>query len=131
VKRRIILALLEILQSLFWLLVSVPPKLIDFFFFTFFHLHALISAFSLLRCSLQIVYLDAVLNLAFALSLLCFVVMHASLVSSNTTSVEVINTIFTCCFLDFDSVNLFLPSDAYISLTFFCDLQYICSWECM
>ena len=37
----------------------------------------------------QIVYLDAVLNLAFALSLLCFVVMHASLLSSNTTSIEV------------------------------------------
>lgn len=34
-------------------------------------------------------YLDAVLNLAFALSLLCFVVLHASLLSSNTTSVEV------------------------------------------
>uniref|UniRef100_A0A6N2MZS3 Protein S-acyltransferase n=1 Tax=Salix viminalis TaxID=40686 RepID=A0A6N2MZS3_SALVM len=37
----------------------------------------------------QIVYLDAVLNLAFALSLLCFLVMHASLLSSNTTSIEV------------------------------------------
>ncbi|KAJ4825425.1 hypothetical protein Tsubulata_010351 [Turnera subulata] len=36
-----------------------------------------------------IVYLDAVLNLAFALSLLCFMVMHGSLLSSNTTSVEV------------------------------------------
>ncbi|XP_021675266.2 probable protein S-acyltransferase 12 isoform X2 [Hevea brasiliensis] len=36
-----------------------------------------------------IVYLDAVLNLAFALSLLCFIFMHASLLSSNTTSVEV------------------------------------------
>ncbi|MBA0732661.1 hypothetical protein Gogos_016737 [Gossypium gossypioides] len=36
-----------------------------------------------------ILYLDAVLNFAFALSLLCFVVMHASLLSSNTTSVEV------------------------------------------
>ncbi|XVE77327.1 hypothetical protein DITRI_Ditri13aG0053600 [Diplodiscus trichospermus] len=36
-----------------------------------------------------ILYLDAVLNLAFALSLLCFLVMHASLLSSNTTSVEV------------------------------------------
>nr|XP_016471162.1 PREDICTED: probable protein S-acyltransferase 12 isoform X1 [Nicotiana tabacum] len=33
--------------------------------------------------------LDAVLNLAFSLSLLCFVIMHASLLSSNTTSVEV------------------------------------------
>lgn len=37
----------------------------------------------------MILYLDAVLNFAFALSLLCFVVMHASLLSSNTTSVEV------------------------------------------
>ncbi|KAK2965518.1 hypothetical protein RJ640_008868 [Escallonia rubra] len=36
-----------------------------------------------------ILYLDAVLNLAFALSLLCFVIMHLSLLSSNTTSVEV------------------------------------------
>ncbi|RDX73832.1 putative protein S-acyltransferase 12, partial [Mucuna pruriens] len=36
-----------------------------------------------------IVCLDAVLNLAFALSLLCFVVMHISLLLSNTTSVEV------------------------------------------
>lgn len=33
--------------------------------------------------------LDAVLNLAFSLSLLCFVVMHISLLLSNTTSVEV------------------------------------------
>lgn len=33
--------------------------------------------------------LDAVLNLAFALSLLCFIVMHLSLLLSNTTSVEV------------------------------------------
>ncbi|KAL3572175.1 hypothetical protein D5086_026079 [Populus alba] len=40
-------------------------------------------------CIFEIVYLDAVLNLAFALSLLCFVVMHASLLSSNTTSIEV------------------------------------------
>lgn len=82
---------------------------IDHFFFPF-ELHVLVSAFSLLPCSLQIVYLDAVLNLAFALSLLCFIIMHASLVSSNTTSVEVTNTLFTCCFLDFDSVNLFLTS---------------------
>ncbi|XP_027336236.1 probable protein S-acyltransferase 12 isoform X3 [Abrus precatorius] len=35
------------------------------------------------------VCLNAVLNLAFALSLLCFVVMHISLLLSNTTSVEV------------------------------------------
>lgn len=41
---------------------------------------------------LQIVYHVAVLNLAFSLSLLCFVVMHISLLSSNTTSVEVINS---------------------------------------
>ncbi|KAG2725652.1 hypothetical protein I3843_01G076500 [Carya illinoinensis] len=39
--------------------------------------------------SLAITFLAFVLNLAFALSLLCFVIMHASLVSSNTTSVEV------------------------------------------
>lgn len=39
--------------------------------------------------NLAITFLAFVLNLAFALSLLCFVVMHASLVSSNTTSVEV------------------------------------------
>ncbi|XP_065860075.1 probable protein S-acyltransferase 12 isoform X2 [Euphorbia lathyris] len=35
-----------------------------------------------------IVYLDAVLNLAFSLSLLCFIVLHASMLSSNTTSIE-------------------------------------------
>ena len=41
--------------------------------------------------------LDAVLNLAFALSLLCFLVMHASLLSSNATTIEVIyNTYFIC-----------------------------------
>ncbi|KAE7999306.1 hypothetical protein FH972_003751 [Carpinus fangiana] len=39
--------------------------------------------------NLAFLFLAFVLNLAFALSLLCFVVMHASLVSSNTTSVEV------------------------------------------
>ncbi|KAK2649985.1 hypothetical protein Ddye_017474 [Dipteronia dyeriana] len=39
--------------------------------------------------SYRSVYLIAVLNLAFALSLLCFIVMHASLLSSNTTSIEV------------------------------------------
>lgn len=38
---------------------------------------------------LAIIFLAFVLNLAFALSLLCFVVMHASLLSSNTTSIEV------------------------------------------
>ncbi|TQD97661.1 hypothetical protein C1H46_016715 [Malus baccata] len=47
---------------------------------------------SLFTCFLQIVYHVAVLNLAFALSLLCFVVMHASLLSSNTTTVEVFGT---------------------------------------
>ncbi|CAN1794131.1 Probable protein S-acyltransferase 12 [Linum perenne] len=40
-------------------------------------------------CSLQSVYLGAVLNLAFAASLLFFLVMHASLLTSNTTSIEV------------------------------------------
>lgn len=36
-----------------------------------------------------VIFLASILNLAFALSLLCFVVMHASLLLSNTTSVEV------------------------------------------
>ncbi|GMJ00973.1 hypothetical protein like AT4G00840 [Hibiscus trionum] len=36
-----------------------------------------------------IIFLAFVLNFAFALSLVCFLVMHASLLSSNTTSVEV------------------------------------------
>ncbi|XP_057718405.1 probable protein S-acyltransferase 12 [Arachis stenosperma] len=36
-----------------------------------------------------VVFLASILNLAFALSLLCFVVMHISLLLSNTTSVEV------------------------------------------
>ncbi|CAI8615785.1 unnamed protein product [Vicia faba] len=35
------------------------------------------------------IFLTSILNLAFALSLLCFVVMHLSLLLSNTTSVEV------------------------------------------
>ncbi|KAH9731311.1 putative protein S-acyltransferase 12 [Citrus sinensis] len=39
--------------------------------------------------NLAIVFLAFVINLAFALSLLCFIVMHSSLVSSNTTSIEV------------------------------------------
>ncbi|KAK9279635.1 hypothetical protein L1049_013314 [Liquidambar formosana] len=39
--------------------------------------------------NLAITFLAFVLNLAFALSLLCFLIMHASLLSSNTTSVEV------------------------------------------
>ncbi|KAB2597883.1 protein S-acyltransferase 12 [Pyrus ussuriensis x Pyrus communis] len=39
--------------------------------------------------NLAVIFLTFVLNLAFALSLLCFVVMHASLLSSNTTTVEV------------------------------------------
>ncbi|KAL7158976.1 hypothetical protein ABFS83_02G179300 [Erythranthe nasuta] len=38
---------------------------------------------------MAITFLAFVLNLAFALSLLCFVVMHISLLLSNTTSVEV------------------------------------------
>nr|XP_043622165.1 probable protein S-acyltransferase 12 [Erigeron canadensis] len=38
---------------------------------------------------LALTFLTFVLNLAFALSLLCFIIMHASLLSSNTTSVEV------------------------------------------
>lgn len=39
--------------------------------------------------NLAVLFLSFVLNLAFALSLLCFTVMHASLLSSNTTSIEV------------------------------------------
>ncbi|KAJ4728043.1 S-acyltransferase [Melia azedarach] len=39
--------------------------------------------------NLAIIFLAFILNMAFALSLLCFVIMHASLVSSNTTSIEV------------------------------------------
>ncbi|XP_076957424.1 putative protein S-acyltransferase 12 [Bidens hawaiensis] len=38
---------------------------------------------------LALTFLTFVLNVAFALSLLCFIVMHASLLSTNTTSVEV------------------------------------------
>ncbi|XP_071697891.1 probable protein S-acyltransferase 12 [Rutidosis leptorrhynchoides] len=38
---------------------------------------------------LALTFLAFVLNLAFALSLLCFIIMHASLLSSNTTSIEV------------------------------------------
>lgn len=38
---------------------------------------------------LAVTFLAFVLNLAFALSLLCFVVMHTSLVLSNTTTIEV------------------------------------------
>ncbi|XP_024925889.3 probable protein S-acyltransferase 12 isoform X2 [Ziziphus jujuba] len=38
--------------------------------------------------SLAIIFLAFVLNLAFTLSLLCFIVMHASLLLSNTTSIE-------------------------------------------
>lgn len=40
--------------------------------------------------SYKLNFLDTVLNLAFSLSLLCFVVMHSSLVLSNTTTIEVI-----------------------------------------
>ncbi|KAF7843887.1 putative protein S-acyltransferase 12 [Senna tora] len=39
--------------------------------------------------SFAVVFLASILNLAFALSLLCFVIMHLSLLLSNTTSVEV------------------------------------------
>ncbi|KAL3517330.1 hypothetical protein ACH5RR_024232 [Cinchona calisaya] len=39
--------------------------------------------------NLAVTFLAFVLNLAFALSLLCFVIMHTSLLLSNTTSVEV------------------------------------------
>ncbi|KAA8520790.1 hypothetical protein F0562_014938 [Nyssa sinensis] len=39
--------------------------------------------------NLAVTFLAFVINLAFALSLLCFLIMHASLLSSNTTSVEV------------------------------------------
>ncbi|XP_031393118.1 probable protein S-acyltransferase 12 isoform X2 [Punica granatum] len=38
---------------------------------------------------LAVIFVAFVLNLAFAMSLLCFLVMHAYLVSSNTTSIEV------------------------------------------
>ncbi|EEE67131.1 probable protein S-acyltransferase 12 isoform X1 [Oryza sativa Japonica Group] len=38
---------------------------------------------------IAILFVTFVLNLAFALSLLCFIGMHASLVTSNTTSIEV------------------------------------------
>lgn len=38
---------------------------------------------------IAILFITFVLNLAFALSLLCFIGMHASLVTSNTTSIEV------------------------------------------
>ncbi|XP_038972972.1 probable protein S-acyltransferase 12 [Phoenix dactylifera] len=38
---------------------------------------------------LAVTFLAFVLNLAFALSLLCFVIMHTSLVLSNTTTIEV------------------------------------------
>ncbi|XP_043726015.1 probable protein S-acyltransferase 12 [Telopea speciosissima] len=39
--------------------------------------------------NLAILFLAFVINLAFALSLLCFLVMHASLLFSNTTTIEV------------------------------------------
>ncbi|KAK7397461.1 hypothetical protein VNO78_18633 [Psophocarpus tetragonolobus] len=39
--------------------------------------------------ALAVVFLASILNLAFALSLLCFLLMHLSLLLSNTTSVEV------------------------------------------
>ncbi|TXG63088.1 hypothetical protein EZV62_010082 [Acer yangbiense] len=39
--------------------------------------------------NLAVIFLAFILNTAFALSLLCFIFMHASLLSSNTTSIEV------------------------------------------
>ncbi|KAD3069032.1 hypothetical protein E3N88_36912 [Mikania micrantha] len=51
--------------------------------FLVYHLHTNSS------CFLYILYFGAVINVAFSLSLLCFIIMHASLLSSNTTSVEV------------------------------------------
>ncbi|KAL3337703.1 hypothetical protein AABB24_030036 [Solanum stoloniferum] len=48
---------------------------------------------SLLPGNIAVIFLVFVLNLAFSLSLLCFVIMHASLLSSNTTSVEVCQTL--------------------------------------
>ncbi|XP_020585250.1 probable protein S-acyltransferase 12 isoform X2 [Phalaenopsis equestris] len=39
--------------------------------------------------NLAVTFLSFVLNVAFALSLLCFVIMHTSLVLSNTTTIEV------------------------------------------
>ncbi|OVA04740.1 zinc finger protein [Macleaya cordata] len=39
--------------------------------------------------NLAVTVVAFVINLAFALSLLCFVIMHASLLSSNTTTIEV------------------------------------------
>ena len=82
-KPRIIQPHLEIFLSFFWPLVNYLVH-IDHFL----SLNAS-SEFSLFPCFLQILYLDAVINLAFALSLLCFIVMHVSLLSSNTTSIEV------------------------------------------
>ncbi|KAI9181296.1 hypothetical protein LWI28_013519 [Acer negundo] len=60
--------------------------------------------------NLAVIFLAFILNMAFALSLLCFIVMHASLLSSNTTSIEVINTIDTLNFsvTKFTSVSLVL-----------------------
>ncbi|CAB80893.1 AT4g00840 [Arabidopsis thaliana] len=63
------------------------------FFFSFSFSQKVLSFFLGLIFRLYVSYrfypLDAVLNFAFVLSLLCFVVMHISLLSSNTTSVEV------------------------------------------
>ncbi|KAJ8900549.1 hypothetical protein K2173_025326 [Erythroxylum novogranatense] len=39
--------------------------------------------------NVAVIFVAFVLNLAFCLSLLCFIVMHASLLSSNTTTIEV------------------------------------------
>lgn len=61
--------------------------------------------------------LDAVLNLAFALSLLCFIVMHASLISSNTTSIEVIKNV----------VNLCINMSLYMCVA--CAMLVCCVWK--
>ncbi|EMS59025.1 hypothetical protein TRIUR3_20383 [Triticum urartu] len=45
---------------------------------------------------IAILFLAFVLNLAFALSLLCFICMHTSLAASNTTSIEVYERKKTC-----------------------------------
>ncbi|XP_071932813.1 probable protein S-acyltransferase 12 isoform X1 [Coffea arabica] len=61
--------------------VVLLPSFVNFFEQTKKH--------SLSPGNLAVTFLAFVLNLAFALSLLCFVIMHTSLLLSNTTSVEV------------------------------------------
>ncbi|KAH0855825.1 hypothetical protein HID58_084086 [Brassica napus] len=73
--------------------VVLLPSFIEFFSQAIKHssspsqLASLVLAFG--ECSMILYPIDAVLNLAFVLSLLCFIVMHLSLLSTNTTSVEV------------------------------------------